>query len=144
MKYLKKFESVKDFNDEDVVYLQNIIEDTLIDFDVDVQCGISNDNDMDMDNYDEYTSSVYFLIEPQLKEYNFMMGNPHSSNSIDIQEALRKQKLYTDSMCKFTNEIKSLCFRLEKMGYSASSYKFDGIRVILYFIVENGEIKKGE
>lgn len=145
MKYLKRiFESSRlNFDSHELVELQELIEDTLSYFNVEVQPGLPTDSYYDDNgNHIEYTSSVEFSIEPQLPEYKFMQGNPHSGNSIDINEAFQRQQNYIDSISKFTREIKSLCYRLEKSGYIINAYKFDGVMVNIWFMVENEKIIK--
>lgn len=148
MKYLKKIfelrKSIMTFNDPDLVHLQELIEDTLGDFKVEVTPSLPTDSYLDDESSDyvEYTTSVEFSIEPQLPEYKFMEGNPYSGNSIDIEESFKRQQNYVDSISKFTREIKSLCFRLSKSGYVISAYKFDGVTVNIWFMVENEKIVK--
>lgn len=145
MKYLKRiFESNRlNFDSHELVELQELIEDTLSYFNVEVQPGLPTDSYYDDNgNHIEYTTSVGFSIEPQLPEYRFMQGNPHSGNAMDIDDAFQRQQNYVDSISKFTREIKSLCFRLSKSGYVINAYKFDGVCVNIWFMVENEKIVK--
>lgn len=144
MKYLKRiFESIRlDFESKELLDLQNLIEDTLVDFKVEVSPGLQTDQYYDevSGDYLEYTTSVEFSIEPVLPEYKFMVGQPYSGNSIDIEEAFKRQEDYTNHMSMFTREIKSLCYRLSKSGYVINAYKFDGVRVSIWFMVQDEKI----
>ena len=157
MKHLKKiFESTTlGLDSEELTYLQNIIEDTLIDTMSEVKVSLVTDT------YEEfsgskpiyYTTSVEFKINPQLPEsFKFMVGNPYSGDSIDIEDAFDRQDNYVNQLAKFNREIKSLCFRLNKLGYVINAYKFTtagsilttGILVTIWFMVQDEKIVRND
>lgn len=142
MKYLKPiFESkllCDNFEDPDLVKLQHIIEDTLSYMNVEVQAGSFYDQDDD----GKFTTSVAFSIELQLEEYRFTEGQPYTGRVVDINSAFSRQEKITESLNKFTREVKSLCHRLSKMGYQINMYKFEGFTVEICFLVVDEKIVK--
>jgi hypothetical protein len=140
MRYLKPiFESkllCDNLEDPDIINLQHIIEDTLSYMDVEVQAGTF----YDQDDEGKFTTSVSFSIELQLEEYRLTEGQPYSGRVVDIESAFSRQEKITESLGKFTREIKSLCHRLSKMGYQINMYKFEGFTVDICFLVVDEKI----
>lgn len=142
MRHLKSiFESTllyDNLQDNEVVKLKHIIEDTLSYMDVEIQEGGFYDQDDD----GKFTTSISFSIELRLEEYRFVEGQPYTGRVVDIDSAFSRQEKIVDSLSKFTREVKSLCHRLSKMGYQINMYKFEGFQVTICFLVVDEKIVK--
>lgn len=143
MKYLRKvFEEWKpkliNDQDDDIIKLNDVIEDTMISTDPSINLEFCKDHFLD----EEFTTSVKFSIysKKDLKKV-ISQGNPYSQNlSLDSSQIIQKNTERIEDINRFILDIKSLLFRLDKMGYIINYYSFDLSTVIIGFPIENEKL----
>lgn len=153
MKYLQKFnESINKLlskDDKEITSIIEIIEDTLIEFNIDIDVVLNTDGRIEDDI--EFTTSVQINIKPEKSntsisswdgKVGFSIGNPYSIHDIYLDGKLDELILGVNRKVEFLNGIKSLHYRLQKNGYVINFFNYTQDKISFCFIVEDEKILK--
>lgn len=153
MKHIFKFnESVSNnllkLDDVEITKIQEIIEDTLIDYDIQYKSGLLKDQSFE--NGEEFTTSLLVHVSMMTQIRPISNGNPHSTEEIDVSNtSIESLVTKYEKKKNFLQDVKALNYRLKKMGYKINYFSItdeqlnaylNGFRVNIGFVVENEKI----
>lgn len=159
MKHIRKFNESKnnllERDDDSITKIVNIIEDTLVEFNIDFKIYLNSNRkdsmtrDERVQDETEYTASVqidikYFLRKEEFSQFD-SIGNPYSSNDINKDYEIVTSKLnelisVVNKNIEFLNGIKSLHYRLQKSGYIINFFNYNQDKISFCFVVEDEKI----
>lgn len=147
MKHIFKFNEQLSNNllrldDVEITKIQEIIEDTLIDYDIHYKSNLFKDQSFE--NGEEFTTSLFVQVSMITQIRSIGEGNPHSTEEIDMSNISIESLIdIYEKKKNFLQDVKALNYRLKKTGYKINYFSItdeNGFRVNIGFVVENEKI----